>query len=213
MAYQCLWGLGFQSTDTRVLVHSILGCVFYGVFVTKVMAVRMHGLPDRTLPLVGGFVFAVLVGIWLTSSVWFFTSGPAPRPALLMFKRIVNVVEVLAVIAAAVFLVLLFANEPDSGGDGGGGNASPGAALFASNCARCHGGDGGGGLGPQLSDGKVADDLTEAEEIARRHQWSERHAVVRRCAHARRDPAGGGVHTDALTGLRVPRKAGSKWQL
>jgi len=81
-----------------------------------------------------------------------------------MFKRIVNVVEVLTVIAAAVFFVLLFANEPDSGG-GGGGNTSPGAAVFASNCARCHGSDGGGGLGPQLSDGKVAKDLTEAEEI------------------------------------------------
>ncbi len=69
-----------------------------------------------------------------------------------MFKRIVNVVEVLAVIAAAVFLLLLFTNEPDSGGSA---NASPGAALFASNCARCHGSDGGGGLGPQLSDGNV----------------------------------------------------------
>ena len=84
-----------------------------------------------------------------------------------MFKRIVNVVEVLAITAAAVFLVLLVANEPDSGGGGGGGggNASPGAALYASNCARCHGSNGGGGLGPQLSDGKVADDLSEAEEI------------------------------------------------
>ncbi len=80
VAYHCLWGLGFQSTDTRVLVHSILGCVFYGAFVTKVISVRMRGLPDRTLPLVGGFVFAVLVGIWLTSSVWFFTSSAAPRP-------------------------------------------------------------------------------------------------------------------------------------
>ena len=82
-----------------------------------------------------------------------------------MFKRIVNVVEVLAVVAAAVFLVLLFTNEPDSGGGGGGGNASPGEAIFANNCARCHGADGGGGLGPQLSDGKVAKDLSEAEEI------------------------------------------------
>ena len=81
-----------------------------------------------------------------------------------MFKRIVNVVEVLAVIAAAVFLVLLVANEPDAGG--GGGDTPPGAALYASNCARCHGSNGGGGLGPQLSDGKVADDLSEAEEIS-----------------------------------------------
>jgi mitochondrial fission protein ELM1 len=80
VAYQCLWGLGFESTDTRVLVHSILGCVFYGAIVTKVLAVRMHGLPERTLPLVGGFVFAVLVGIWLTSSFWFFTSRAAGIP-------------------------------------------------------------------------------------------------------------------------------------
>jgi hypothetical protein len=80
VAYQCLWGIGFESTDTRVLIHSILGCVFYGAFTVKVLAVRMHGLPERTLPIVGGFVFTVLVGIWLTSSVWFFTSRPAGIP-------------------------------------------------------------------------------------------------------------------------------------
>jgi cytochrome c6 len=80
-----------------------------------------------------------------------------------MFKRIVNVVEVLALIAAAVFFLLLFTNEPDSGGSA---NASPGATLFAENCARCHGSDGGGALGPQLSGGAVAKDLTEAEERA-----------------------------------------------
>jgi Family of unknown function (DUF6529) len=80
IAFHCLWGLGFQSTNTRVLVHSLLGCVFYGAFTIKVLAVRMHGLPAWTLPLVGGLVFAVLVGIWLTSSFWFFTSRPAGIP-------------------------------------------------------------------------------------------------------------------------------------
>ena len=80
VAYQCLWGLGFQSTSTRVLVHSILGCLFYGVFTVKVLCVRVPGLPDRTLPFVGGVVFVVLVGIWLTSSFWFFTSRPAGIP-------------------------------------------------------------------------------------------------------------------------------------
>jgi hypothetical protein len=80
VAYQCLWALGFQSTDTRVLVHSFLGCVFYGAFTVKVLAVRVHGLPDRTLPIIGGLVFVVLVGIWLTSSFWFFTSRPAGIP-------------------------------------------------------------------------------------------------------------------------------------
>jgi hypothetical protein len=80
VAYQCLWALGFQSTDTRVLVHSLLGCFFYGIFTVKVLAVRMGGLPSSTLPVVGGLVFATLVGIWLTSSVWFFTSRPPGLP-------------------------------------------------------------------------------------------------------------------------------------
>lgn len=80
VAYHCLWSLGFQSTDTRVLVHSLAGCFFYGVFVMKVLSVRVHGLPGWTLPVVGGAVFTALVVIFLTSSVWFFTSRPAGIP-------------------------------------------------------------------------------------------------------------------------------------
>jgi hypothetical protein len=80
VAYQCLWALGFQSTDTRVLVHSLLGCFFYGIFTVKVLAVRVRGLPDPTLPLAGGLVFAALVGVWLTSALWFFTSRPPGIP-------------------------------------------------------------------------------------------------------------------------------------
>lgn len=81
VAYQCLWALGFQSTDTRVLVHALLGCFFYGVFTVKVLSVRVKGLPDRMLPIVGGVVFAALVGLWVTSALWFFTSRPAGIPA------------------------------------------------------------------------------------------------------------------------------------
>lgn len=81
VAYQCLWSLGFQSGSTRVLIHSIFGCVFYGAFVTKVLAVRSRGLPGWALPVIGGIVFATLVIIFLTSSLWFFTSSDAPRPA------------------------------------------------------------------------------------------------------------------------------------
>src|SRR5437870_4512916 len=43
VAYQCLWALGFQSTDGRVLLHSLLGCFFFGAFTVKVLAVRTHG--------------------------------------------------------------------------------------------------------------------------------------------------------------------------
>jgi hypothetical protein len=80
VAYHCLWGLGFQSTDTRVVLHSLFGCFFYGVFTIKVLSVRLHGLPDWLLPLVGGITFAALVGLWVSSSLWFITSRPAGVP-------------------------------------------------------------------------------------------------------------------------------------
>jgi hypothetical protein len=72
VAFLCLWSLGFEDYTTRVLVHSLLGCFFYGAFVAKILAVRVRGLPNWFLPVMGGLVFATLVGIWLTSSFWFF---------------------------------------------------------------------------------------------------------------------------------------------
>ncbi|HEV2310037.1 MAG TPA: DUF6529 family protein [Acidimicrobiia bacterium] len=75
VAYQCLWGLGFETMNTRVVLHGIFGCAFYGAFVVKVLSVRVKGLRNWVLPVAGGLVFAALVGVYLTSSVWFFTSS------------------------------------------------------------------------------------------------------------------------------------------
>jgi uncharacterized protein DUF6529 len=72
VVYHCLWALGFQDYSTRVLVHSIAGCFFYGAFVAKMLWLRVPALPRLTLPLVGGSVFSALVVIWFTSSFWFF---------------------------------------------------------------------------------------------------------------------------------------------
>ncbi len=74
VAYHCLWSLGFQDTTTRVLVHSLLGCAFYGAFTTKMLALRSGRLPGATLPVVGGLLTAIIVAIWWTSSWWFFTT-------------------------------------------------------------------------------------------------------------------------------------------
>jgi hypothetical protein len=35
VAFHCLWARGFQTTDARVVAHSLLGCVFYGAFVAS----------------------------------------------------------------------------------------------------------------------------------------------------------------------------------
>lgn len=73
VAMHCLYALGFQAFDLRVLGHSLLGCFFYGVFVAKMLLLRKDGAPGWSLPLVGGLVFTALVGLWLSASLWFFT--------------------------------------------------------------------------------------------------------------------------------------------
>lgn len=74
VAMHCLYALGFQTYDTRVVVHSIVGCLFYGAFTTKMLSLGRDGLAGWTLPVLGGLVFSALVLLWLTSALWFFTT-------------------------------------------------------------------------------------------------------------------------------------------
>ena len=62
------------------------------------------------------------------------------------FKRIVAWVQAAALVAAVVFVIMLFAA-------GGSGNqyASPGAEIYATTCKRCHGANGEGAIGPALA--------------------------------------------------------------
>ncbi|MET7390576.1 DUF6529 family protein [Streptomyces sp. NPDC005529] len=72
VAVHCLYALGYQTYETRVLLHSLLGCFFFGAFSAKMLLLRWERLPGWLLPIVGGLVFAVLTAIWLTSALWFF---------------------------------------------------------------------------------------------------------------------------------------------
>jgi len=90
VAYHCIFKLGFQDPSTRVLAHSLFGCAVYGAFAAKVTIVRLHNFPRFVLPVAGGLLFAVLVGVWWTSAVWLYgqntpaaaaTSSPTPANA------------------------------------------------------------------------------------------------------------------------------------
>jgi len=70
----CTYALGFGTYEPRVLVHSLLGCVFYGAFVTKMLILSRRGQPRWVLPVAGGVLFAALIALWLTSSLWVFTT-------------------------------------------------------------------------------------------------------------------------------------------
>ncbi len=73
VAVHCLYALGFETFNARVLVHSIAGCLFFGVITVKMLALTRRGMPGWVLPLLGGLAFALLVLIWFTSAFWFFS--------------------------------------------------------------------------------------------------------------------------------------------
>jgi hypothetical protein len=78
VAFHCLWALGFGSTSARVIVHSIAGCAFYGAYASKMLGLRLRGLPGWTLPVLGGTVLTAFVITWLTAALWFFTRTGLP---------------------------------------------------------------------------------------------------------------------------------------
>ena len=80
VVYHCLYQLAFQTTTVRVFAHSVLGCLFYGAFATKVTLIHMPGRAGVWLPVIGGTVFAILVATWLTSAGWYIGTSGIPSP-------------------------------------------------------------------------------------------------------------------------------------
>jgi hypothetical protein len=79
VAANCLWVLGFESYSPRVLAHGLLGCAFYGAFVAKVLTLHSRRLPNWALPVVAGLLFTAVVGVSLTSSVWYLATEGVPH--------------------------------------------------------------------------------------------------------------------------------------
>ena len=75
VAFACVWSIGFEDEPARVLVHSVAGCLFYGAFTVKMLALRVRGLPPVVLPLLGGLVVALLALVWSTSALWYLAGG------------------------------------------------------------------------------------------------------------------------------------------
>lgn len=78
VALHCLWALGFAAGDPRVAVHSTVGCLVYGAYAAKMVALRSPSLPRWALPTLGGLVLASLSLLWLTAGLWFFTCSGIP---------------------------------------------------------------------------------------------------------------------------------------
>src|ERR1700746_309415 len=74
VAYHCIFLLGFETTSLRVAIHSCLGSALYGAVLGKVIIVRSRGFPEWALPVAGAVLFAILLGLWLTSALYFFST-------------------------------------------------------------------------------------------------------------------------------------------
>jgi len=74
--FHCVTMLGFQTPDARVTAHSVVGSFVYGVLAAKLLVIRhkSRNYPHWVLPVLGGSLAAVLTTLWLTSSLWYFTT-------------------------------------------------------------------------------------------------------------------------------------------
>ena len=65
-------GPGWSSPCVRS--GSLKPAVFLPPFtlIAKVILVRSGGFPGFALPLAGGALFSIILGLWLTSALWFF---------------------------------------------------------------------------------------------------------------------------------------------
>jgi mono/diheme cytochrome c family protein len=81
VAYHCIFKLGFQHPDNRMLAHSLFGCAIYGAFAAKVTILRLHRFPRFVLPVAGGLLFATLIGVWYTSALWLYNHSTNAAPA------------------------------------------------------------------------------------------------------------------------------------
>jgi hypothetical protein len=75
VAVHCLYVFGLRGDTPRVLVHSLLGCLLYGVFVTKMLLLSRPGQSNGWgVPVAGGLLLTTVAGLWSTSALWFFTT-------------------------------------------------------------------------------------------------------------------------------------------
>ena len=79
LAYHCAFAYGVQTQiDTRIAVHSLAGCFFYGAFAAKLTIVRSPRLPGWLLPLAGGTLVVLIAVLWYTSALWYFDGFTLP---------------------------------------------------------------------------------------------------------------------------------------
>ena len=160
VAYHCLYQLAFQDSTTRVLVHSILGCAFYGAFAAKIVIVRSPSCPASPSRSPAACCSPCSSASGSRAACGSSTKMDSPRPDPL--RRVDRVFAPLTWLIAAFAVVALFAGPEligaakPAGGAEAESAAPAGATVFASaGCGGCHtlaAADATGSIGPNLDE-------------------------------------------------------------
>ena len=79
IAYHCAFAYGVKTdVDSRVAVHSLVGCFLYGAIAAKLVIVRSRRLPGWALPVAGGTLVVLVAALWYTSALWYFNDYSLP---------------------------------------------------------------------------------------------------------------------------------------
>ena len=81
VVYHCLWSLGFETRrriDRAASSTPSSAACSTAPSRPRSCACARARMPGWALPVVGGLLFACLVGLWLTSALWFFTNVGFP---------------------------------------------------------------------------------------------------------------------------------------
>lgn len=73
VAFYCLLIVSTPELSMRVMIHATLGALIYGAAAAKITLVRVNRFPGWALPVMGSLLFAIILGLWLTSSFWYFS--------------------------------------------------------------------------------------------------------------------------------------------
>lgn len=79
VAYHCMFAYGVQTLDTRIVVHSMAGCILYGALLGKVVVVRSTRLPTWMLPIAGGLLVGIVVILFYTAAFWYYNGFALPQ--------------------------------------------------------------------------------------------------------------------------------------
>jgi Family of unknown function (DUF6529) len=77
VVFHCIWALGYQGGNSRVVLHSVFGFIAYGSYVAKILTARAEAPPERSLAVLGSLLGFAMLAAWWSSALVFYAGTSA----------------------------------------------------------------------------------------------------------------------------------------